>query len=73
MRIYATITPRASKNEVRKISEGTYKIRVTAAPVDGKANEMVIRVLSEYFSLPKSAITIAGGKSAKTKIIDIVK
>jgi uncharacterized protein len=70
-RIYAKVTPRASKNEIIRISEGEYKIKLTAAPVDGQANDMLIRVLAEYFNMPKSSLTIIGGKTAKIKIIEI--
>lgn len=71
MRIYLQVSPRSSKNEVTKISEGEYKIKLTAAPVDGKANEALIKILSDYFKVPKSSITIVGGKTAKTKMVDI--
>jgi uncharacterized protein (TIGR00251 family) len=73
MRIYINVQPRSSKNEVKKISEGTYKVRLTAAPVDGKANEMLIKVLADHFKVAKSCIVIAGGKTAKTKMVDIIK
>ena len=72
MRIYAKVSPRSSKNEVVKISEGEYKIRITAPPVDGEANAMLIRVLSDYFKVAKSNISIVGGKSARTKMVDIM-
>lgn len=65
------MTPRAGKNEVLKISEGEYKIKVTAVPEKGKANEAVIKLLADYFGVPKSSINIAGGKTARTKIVDI--
>ena len=71
MRIYVRVSPRSSRNEVTKISEGEYKVRLTAPPVDGEANIMLLKILSEYFSVPKSSLQIVGGKSAKTKIIDI--
>jgi uncharacterized protein len=71
MRIYIKVTPRASKNEVIKISEGEYKVKLTAPPVDGQANVMLIKVLSKHFNIPKSNVAIIGGKSAKTKIVDI--
>lgn len=71
MRIYVKVSPRSSKNEVTKISEGEYKIKLTAAPVDGQANDMLIRILSKYFGVPKSSLTIVGGKTARTKIVDI--
>ncbi len=72
MRIYVKVIPRSSRNEVTKIAEGEYKVKLTAPPVDGEANKMLISVLSEYFGVPKSSLTIVGGKSAKTKIIEII-
>lgn len=71
MRIYLTVSARSSKNEVTKISEGEYKVKLTAAPVDGKANEALIKILSDYFKVSKSSITIVGGKTAKMKMVDI--
>ena len=71
MRIYVKVSPRSSKNEVIKLSEGDYKVRITAPPVDNQANEMLIRVLAEHFNVPKSSLTIIGGKTAKIKIIEI--
>ena len=72
MRIYVKVSPRSSKNEVTKISEGEYKVKLTAPPVDGEANVMLLKILAEYFSVPRSSLQIVGGKSAKTKIIDIL-
>ena len=73
VRVYIKVSPRSSKNEVTKISEGEYKVKLTAAPVDNKANEMLIRVLADYFNLPKSNLKIIGGKTAKIKIIEILQ
>ncbi len=42
MRIYVKVIPRSSKNEVTKIAEGEYKVKLTDPPVDNKANEMLI-------------------------------
>jgi hypothetical protein len=72
MRIYVRVSPRSSKNEVTKISEGEYKVKLTAPPVDGEANEMLRKVLSKYFNVSKSQVEIVGGKTAKIKIIDIL-
>ena len=73
MRIYAKVSPRSSKNSVEKISEGEYKIKLTAPPVDGAANDMLIEILAEYFNVSKSSVRIVGGKTARHKIIDIEK
>lgn len=71
MRIYIKASPKSSKNEVIKISDNEYKVKITAAPVRGKANEMLIEVLAKYFKTSKSLVNIVGGKTAKTKIVDI--
>lgn len=71
VRVYVKVSPRSSKNEVTKISEGEYKVKLTAAPVEGQANMALIEILSKYFKVAKSNIEIVGGKTAKIKIIDI--
>lgn len=71
MRIYAKVTPRAGKSEIIKISEGEYKVKVTAPPEKGKANEAVIKLMAEYLKVPKSSINIVAGKTTRIKIIDI--
>lgn len=71
MRIYIKVIPRSSKNEVTKISEGEYRVKLTAPPVDGKANQALIEILSEYFGVSKSSVSIIGGKSARTKIANV--
>jgi len=72
MRIYVRVIPRSSQNKVEKISKGEYKVKITAPPVDGQANDMLIKVLAKYFNVSKSCLAIVGGKSAKVKIVDVI-
>lgn len=71
MRIYVKVIPRSSKNEVVKIAEGEYKVKLTAPPVDGHANKMLLDILSDYFGVSKSSLQIIGGKSTRVKIVEI--
>lgn len=71
MRIYLKVISRSSQNIVEKISEGEYRVKLTAPPVDGKANEALIKLLAEYFNVSKSAILIVGGKSMRRKMVDV--
>jgi hypothetical protein len=71
MRIYVKVVPKSSRNKIEKISDEEYKVWVTAPPVDGKANEALAKILSDYFNVSKSNIIIVGGKTSKTKIVDI--
>lgn len=72
MRIYLKVIPRSSRNIVEKVSEGEYRVRLTAPPVDGRANEALIKLLAEHFGVSKSTISIVGGKSTQRKIVDVL-
>ncbi|MCX6761944.1 MAG: DUF167 domain-containing protein [Candidatus Moranbacteria bacterium] len=71
MRIYIKVIPRSSQNKIEKISEGEYRVHLNAPPVDGKANEALIKLLAEHFGVAKSAISIIGGKSSSRKMVDV--
>ena len=71
MRIYLKVLPRSSKNEIIKIGENEYRVKLTAPPVNGEANKALLKALSKHFKVPQSLIRFVGGKSSKTKIIDL--
>ena len=71
MRIYVKVSPRSSRNAVQKISEGEYKVRLTAPPVDGEANKMLIELMAEHFGVAKNSVKILSGKTAKIKLLEI--
>ena len=62
------ISPNASKNEIIKTEEGV-KLKITAQPVDGKANKALIEFLSKHFKIPKSSIEILRGETSKEKTL----
>jgi len=65
------IQPRASKNEITRMENGRLKIRLTAPPVDGAANEALIRLLAETLSVTKSHVEIVSGHTSRDKIVRI--
>lgn len=68
------VTPCSSRNEiVEEIADGTLKIRLKAAPVDGEANEELIKFLSKTWKIPKNNIKIKSGKTSKNKVLIINK
>jgi len=70
--IAVRITPRASRNEVVEIQEnGTIKIRLTAPPVEGQANQALISFLSDVLKVPESQISIVAGQTGKDKLVAI--
>ena len=71
MKFKITVKPNARKNEVTRSADGTLVIRVAVPPVEGRANEEVINVLSEYLNKPKRSISIIAGFKGRTKIIEV--
>lgn len=65
------IQPRASKNEAVVMENGGLKIRLTAPPVDGAANEALVRFLADALSIPKSQVAIVSGHTSRDKIVTI--
>ena len=67
------VLPRASRNEVAALlADGTVKIRLTAAPVDGEANKQLIRFLADALQIPPSRIEIVAGASGRHKIVTVL-
>lgn len=62
------ISPNASKNEIIKTDDGL-KVKVTAQPIDNKANKALIEFLSKQVKIPKSSIEIIKGETSKDKTI----
>ncbi len=66
--IRVRVIPKSRKNKVEKFGEG-YKVRLTAAPVDGKANAALTEIVAEHFSLKKSQVKIVSGGRSKNKLL----
>lgn len=66
------VIPRASKNEVEGITGNALKVRLTAPPVEGAANEALIELLAERLKIRKSQIEIVAGQTSQHKMISIV-
>lgn len=61
------VTPRASKNAVLGAEADWLRVALTAPPVDGKANEAARRFLAEALDLPRTAVTLLSGQTARLK------
>ena len=70
-RIWVAVKPQARKEEIVRLAEGKYRVSVHAPAKEGKANEAVIELLANHFSVTKSAIRIVRGQSARRKLIEI--
>jgi uncharacterized protein (TIGR00251 family) len=71
MKFYVTVKANAKETLVEAGHDGNLCVRVKAPPQEGKANEAVIKALSEYFKRPKSFFTILAGHQSKRKLIEL--
>jgi len=65
------VTPRASANAVSGERDGVLLVRVTAPPVEGKANNAVVALLAKALGTPRSAVQVVQGASARTKRVSV--
>jgi len=65
------VLPRSSKCELAGIHGDALKIRITAPPVEGRANEECIRFLSALLKVKRSDIAIAAGRKSKNKRVTV--
>ncbi|QYF91601.1 DUF167 domain-containing protein [Massilia sp. PAMC28688] len=71
VRLVVQLTPGAKKQEVVGVVDGSLKLKLQARPIEGKANEALIKFLATALSVPRACITITSGLTNRRKLIDI--
>jgi uncharacterized protein (TIGR00251 family) len=71
VRFSVRLQPRASKNEIAGLLGSSLRIRVTAPPVDGLANEALIELLSDSLGISRRSVCIVSGQSSRTKVVEV--
>jgi uncharacterized protein (TIGR00251 family) len=76
VRFAVRLTPRGGRDAVEGWAEddggrAVLKVRVAAPPVDGEANAALIRFIAKQLSLPRSAVRIVSGETARIKILAV--
>ena len=70
--IRVKVKPNAREAALEEQQDGTWLARVTAPPVDGKANEALVTLIARHFGVRKSRVSIRSGAGARVKTIDIM-
>ncbi len=70
-RIHLHVVPRASRTAITGLHDGRVKLAVAAPPVDGEANDAILRFLSKTLGLPRDAVTLGTGATGKRKTIEV--
>lgn len=66
------VKPRSSKSRVLGLREDFVEVAVAAPPVDGEANQELVRTLSAHFGVARSNVRIVRGETAKLKCVQII-
>lgn len=65
------VKPNSKHQKIEEQPDGSLAVYLKSPPVDGKANEELIKLLSEKFDVPKSYIIIKSGLSSRQKLVEI--
>ena len=72
LRLAVQITPNAKKTEVIGVLGDALKLKLQAQPIEGKANEALVKFLAKALDVPRGALTITHGMASKKKLIEVV-
>jgi uncharacterized protein len=65
------VKPASSQNKIEKINDLSYLVWLTAQPVENKANELLVKLMSKHLGVAKSLIEIKAGKNSRDKVLII--
>jgi uncharacterized protein (TIGR00251 family) len=71
VRLSVHVQPRASRCEIAGVHGDALKVRLTAPPVEGAANDELIELLANTFAVSRRAIRIVAGENSRSKIVEI--
>jgi uncharacterized protein (TIGR00251 family) len=71
MTIEVKVLPKSGRDEIRGFVNGILKVRVSAPPTEGKANQRLIELISRTMEVSRSNISIIKGKTSRIKTISI--
>jgi uncharacterized protein (TIGR00251 family) len=63
------VAPRASRTRIMGVHDGRLKIQLAAPPVDGKANDALVRFLAEALGVARAQVEVVGGPASKRKTV----
>ena len=70
-RITVHVTPRSGRDSIEAGAGGVLRLRVTAAPDEGKANTAVCKLVADALGVPKTSVSVVRGHTARTKQLEL--
>jgi len=71
VRFAVRLVPRGGENRVDGVVEGALRVHVAAPPVEGAANDALVRLLARELGVPRAAVRIVSGATARRKIVAV--
>jgi uncharacterized protein len=71
MQVRVKVRPNAKHALFEKLPDGSLSVHLKSPPVDSKANDELLSVLSEHYGVPKSRIRIKRGAGSRNKLVEI--
>lgn len=71
VRFAVRVIPRAKQSAIEGVHGGALKVRLSAPPVDGAANEALVRVLASALDVARSRVSIVSGLTSRTKTVEV--
>lgn len=71
MKVQVKVKPNSKQQKIEEFPDGSLVVFLKSPPVDGKANQELIKLLAKKFQVPKSNIVIKSGVSSRNKWIEI--
>ncbi|MGS0764753.1 DUF167 domain-containing protein [Syntrophomonas curvata] len=71
IRVEIKVQPRSSRNQIAGEQDGALKVKLTAPPVEGEANQALIDFLARFLKLPRKNIILLRGETSRNKLIEI--
>lgn len=69
--LHIKVKPNSRQQTLQTAEDGSLVICLKSPPVDGKANDELIKLLAKEFKVPKSSVRIKSGQSSKQKLVEI--
>jgi uncharacterized protein len=70
-RLRLRVSPGAARTELAGRHGDAWKVRVSAAPERGRANDAVVRLLAERLGVPSASVSVVSGHSARDKVVEL--
>lgn len=71
VRLGVHVQPRAARSEIVGVHGDALKVRLTSPPVEGAANEALVKFLADTFAVGRRAVRIVAGEHSRSKIVEI--